>query len=425
MLVSPFDLGWLSSFVSRSKDRQSDEYSRVTILLVAVLFTGILMWSYSLNSYFTVGDVFHLKKLCFVYSAIHLFSPLIYRLIPSVRLVTHVFVTAGFLFQFHHAFATGGFYSETMIWFSILPLIVGIVAGFVDMLIWCVIAISGVGLQFLLTRWGISTSDISETGRLWSQINIGVGYMIINVSLILAYINFRDRTVKALEERQSKIKALLRILAHDINNPLGLIIFANEILKSKVSDPDIEKFIDKIDVGAEHIKSIVQSTRDYEEITSRKKTVILEDVCIQDAIDEALMILEDKISKKRIQVKVNLQDASIRVDRSAFISQVLLNLLSNAVKFSFEDSSIEIIGVLEDDKYVLKIRDHGVGISEDVLKDLFTDYVISSTLGTKGEKGTGFGMPIAYQVMKRLQGELKVESSQNPSERGTTFTIKV
>jgi signal transduction histidine kinase len=425
MFLSPFNLGWLSSFVSNSKDRHSDEYSRVTILLVAVLFTGILMCSYSLNSYFTVGDVYHLKKLCFIYTFIHLFSPLIYRIIPSVRLVTHVFISAGFMFQFHHAFATGGFYSETMIWFSILPLIVGIVAGFVDMLIWCVIVITGVGLQFFLTRSGISMSEISESGRLWSQLNIGLGYMIINVALILAHIKFRDRTVKALEDRQSKIKGLLRILAHDINNPLSLIVFANEILKSKVNDPEIKSLIHKIDVGAEHIKSIVQSTREYEAIASHQKDIVLEDVCITETINEALMILEEKILNKKIKMEVNLQEASIRVERSTFISQVLLNLLMNAVKFSYENSIIEITGTTQNNKYVLKIRDYGVGIPEDVLKDLFTDYVISSTLGTKGERGTGFGMSIAFQVIKRLGGELQVQSSQNPVERGTTFTIKL
>ena len=77
MRVSPFDLGFLSRFISATKDPKSEEYSRVSILLVAVLFTGILMWSYALNSFFTIGDYFHLKKLCFLYALVHLLSPLL------------------------------------------------------------------------------------------------------------------------------------------------------------------------------------------------------------------------------------------------------------------------------------------------------------------------------------------------------------
>lgn len=424
MVSSPVDLGRVSKFFSVTKDPLSDEYSRVTILLVAVLFTGILMWSYSLNSFFTISDYYHLKKLCFFYSLVHLLSPLIYKIKPSIRLVTHVFIAAGFLFQFHHGMATGGFKGETLIWFSVLPLIVGIVASLSDMLIWSSIAVAGILLQFVLTEAGYAQSGATPAGELWAKLNIALGYIMINLALIVSYINFRDRTMRALEIKQNKIRSLIRILAHDINNPLGLIVFSNEFLKAKnPNDSDLHKFIKKIDVGTNHILAIVNSTRDYEQLTSSKKRLSLEGVNVEEALDEALVILEERLTKKRITIHKNIQKGMIKVDRSAFISQVLLNILTNAVKFSFERSTIEIRGFSTAKGYQLEVKDAGTGMPPDVLENLFAEYVITTTPGTQGEKGTGFGMPIANQVMKQLGGELVVTSSQQDPGRGTVFKI--
>lgn len=424
MRVTPFDLGFLSNFISSTKDSRSEEYSRVSILLVAVLFTGILMLSYTLNSYLTMGNYYHLKELCFLYTSVHLLSPLIYKINPSIRLVTHIFIAAGFCFQFHHGMASGGFKGETLIWFSILPLIVGIVASLSDMLVWTFIAFAGVLLQYLLTEAGFAGNDVSEAGRLWAKLNIALGYIIINVALIISYINFRDRTFKALEVKKNQIRSLVRILGHDINNPLGLIMFSSELLSTQDHDKQtFEKLLSKIDVGAQHIKAIVSSTRDYEELTSSARRLILQPLSAEEAINEALMIIEDRLIKKNVRVEKQIEPAVLLLDRSAFISQVLLNLLTNALKFSFEGDSVLIRGWKKEGKYHLEIGDCGLGIPAEVLENLFADYVVTSTPGTNGEKGTGFGMQIAYQVTKKLGGELRVRSSQNPPNRGTTFEI--
>lgn len=216
----------------------------------------------------------------------------------------------------------------------------------------------------------------------------------------------------------------MRVLDHDINNPLGLIVFSNELLKLKIpQDSDLHKFIKKIDVGANHIMAIVNSTREYEQLTSSKKRLHLEALSVEEALDEALVILDEKLTKKKITIHKNVQSGIIQVDRSAFISQVLLNILTNAVKFSYEGSVIEIRGFSTTRGYQLEVIDSGIGMSKEVLEDIFAEYVITTTPGTQGEKGTGFGMPIAYQVMSQLGGELRVTSSQTEPNRGTTFKI--
>ncbi|MCE3013993.1 MAG: ATP-binding protein, partial [Proteobacteria bacterium] len=134
-------------------------------------------------------------------------------------------------------------------------------------------------------------------------------------------------------------------------------------------------------------------------------------------------ILDEKIVKKKILVEKNIVDWIVRVDRSAFISQVILNILSNAVKFSYEGGLISIRGYSRDNCYHLEVKDSGTGMSAETLENIFADYVITTTPGTQGEKGTGFGMPIAHQVMKRLGGELQVTSSLAEADRGTTVKI--
>lgn len=102
--------------------------------------------------------------------------------------------------------------------------------------------------------------------------------------------------------------------------------------------------------------------------------------------------------------------------------------MTNSIKFSEEGDQIQItVSKIKDNMISINIRDHGVGIEKDKIKKLFDWKERTSTLGTKGEKGTGLGLPLANMFIKQFGGYLTVESYPKQifpkSQQGTRFSI--
>ncbi len=96
------------------------------------------------------------------------------------------------------------------------------------------------------------------------------------------------------------------------------------------------------------------------------------------------------------------------------------NILSNAIKFSHSESIIEISSELRGDLVVLKISDHGIGMPEELLNDVFNMNKSTNRRGTQGEMGTGYGMPLVKKFITKFKGRIEIESVEN---QGTTIYL--
>jgi signal transduction histidine kinase len=100
--------------------------------------------------------------------------------------------------------------------------------------------------------------------------------------------------------------------------------------------------------------------------------------------------------------------------------------LSNAIKFSNEGAHIFIEAKPYDQDHILVlIKDQGVGMSPEQLENFSSDELKSSTKGTNGERGSGFGLNLMKNFIAKYGGEVHVTSSTEGLERGTTFTLKL
>jgi signal transduction histidine kinase len=100
-------------------------------------------------------------------------------------------------------------------------------------------------------------------------------------------------------------------------------------------------------------------------------------------------------------------------------SAIFRNIISNAIKFT-KKGHIEVDAIKMDDFYLITITDNGIGMNQQTIDNLFTNP--SSRVGLSGEKGTGLGLNIAYESIKIMEGNIKVESVEN---KGTTFYISL
>ena len=94
------------------------------------------------------------------------------------------------------------------------------------------------------------------------------------------------------------------------------------------------------------------------------------------------------------------------------------NLLSNALKFSYPKGKVIIGAVKEEEKLIISIRDHGMGISNENQTKMFNSKIHYTTYGTDNEKGTGLGLLLCRDVIVKSQGEIWVESEEN---KGAVF----
>lgn len=116
MLLERLDI--IVNFI-RGNDHSAETSLRLRNLILAMLITAILMWSYLFNVLFTLEGFGHLKVMSIIYVLVHFLSPLTFKIYQSINITTNIFIFAGLCFQFHYSMATGGFYSSTPVCFKL------------------------------------------------------------------------------------------------------------------------------------------------------------------------------------------------------------------------------------------------------------------------------------------------------------------
>jgi signal transduction histidine kinase len=224
--------------------------------------------------------------------------------------------------------------------------------------------------------------------------------------------------VKQLEEsilRSEKLAALGRVaagIAHEIGNPLTSISSFVQILKEKVDDDFSKESLETIHHHILRISNIVsQMSR-----LSKLPTMNLRQCNINQILESSMEIVKYDEKLSHVDVVKELSDdlPPVYVDEN-YLSQVFINLILNAADaIKHEEGSITVKSMLDNHAVVVQFLDTGTGIPPEDLGKVFDPFF------TTKEKGSGLGLSTSYEVVKRFDGELKVESQENV---GSIFSI--
>lgn len=230
------------------------------------------------------------------------------------------------------------------------------------------------------------------------------------------------------KEKLKRDNTLLQVLCHDLSNPLLVIKGSATLLFKKIELAESEAGLKKRmlrSIGT--TESIIQHVKDMMALQSGKHSLILTDLSLGQIVDEAMFIFEEKLKKKNLELEyIPTGQYTFRADKNSFSNNVFNNIVSNAIKFSPGGSKIQILERLEKDKIIIEIIDQGVGIPQEAIRHIFSSNTKTSTVGTDGEPGTGFGMPLASTYMSYFGGTIQVTSrtqEEFPGSSGTTFTL--
>lgn len=205
-------------------------------------------------------------------------------------------------------------------------------------------------------------------------------------------------------------------IAHELNNPLGVITMYSNILKDecKPDDPnrqDLELIVEQTD----RCKKIVSGLLNF----ARKNQLNYAEIDVQKLFERSI---QSVICPNNVNIILNshLKNNMAMLDGDQLI-QVITNLFKNAIEAMPTGGDLNVDLKDNDDEIIINISDTGSGIAAENMEKIFTPFFTTKGIG----KGTGLGLPIIYGIIKMHKGRVDVTSNNLPEkgQTGTTFKI--
>lgn len=206
-------------------------------------------------------------------------------------------------------------------------------------------------------------------------------------------------------------------IAHELNNPLGVITMYSNLLLDDAPDDQMRNDLQLIVEQAERCRKIVGGLLNF----ARKNQLRLVETDVEMLVNRSIqsVIIPSNVN---VEVEVELADPFAFIDADQMM-QVLTNLEKNAVEAMPEGGTLRLVLKEKNDEIIICISDSGTGISADNMDRIFTPFFTTKEVG----KGTGLGLPLCYGIVKMHKGQITVTSNNLPEKgpTGTTFTISL
>jgi signal transduction histidine kinase len=219
-------------------------------------------------------------------------------------------------------------------------------------------------------------------------------------------------------ERLASMGQLAAGIAHELNNPLGVVLMYSHLLKDdSVDNPQLLEDIDMITEQADRCKKIVAGLLHF----ARQNKVERTDVDVHDLVARAL-----KASPPPDHVELSLDEQydgpAVSLDRDQML-QVLTNLIGNGYAAMPDGGELTVRTVNTGGQLKISVSDTGTGIPKENLDKIFEPFFTTKEVG----KGTGLGLAVSYGIVKMHSGNIRVESNTDPAAgpTGTTFTVSL
>ena len=221
---------------------------------------------------------------------------------------------------------------------------------------------------------------------------------------------------------------LFSIVAHDLKNPFNVILGFSSLLTSKADTLSKEKILEyaaAINKASSDTYDTMSDLLDWSRLHMQEMSPTLTTQNLSQLVNEAIGPYHQMAEGKGIDLTLDIP-ATIHVscDRT-IISTVLRNLIGNAIKFTEKGGRVAISAMPNGrDLIVIQIHDNGIGMGEDLLRELKQNGLVQSTVGTAGEIGTGLGLSLVKGLLEQHGSALQIDSGAGV---GTTvsFTLAV
>jgi signal transduction histidine kinase/CheY-like chemotaxis protein len=236
----------------------------------------------------------------------------------------------------------------------------------------------------------------------------------------------RDMTAQREVENQlhqsEKLTALGQLaggIAHDFNNLLQAILGYAQLMKANPENAALlQRSLAVVESAALDGSETVRRIQQFARLRPEERFMPVDvNHIVEDAVAITRPRWEEKIAhdSRPMDLRLDLRGKQHIHGRSAALTEVMTNLILNAMDAMIDGGTLSITTKDVGETVVVTVTDTGVGMPEHVRRRVFEPF-----FSTKGEAGSGLGLSMAYSIVRRHGGEIRVESEPN---RGTTFTL--
>ena len=425
-----------------------EKWRRRLFIMNCVIATGVFLLEVGVNIILFVQGkvnpdiVYHLMRYLVVPSGLVflavLFDGIMMRCFPNKDWLLNYIMVLTVVFMCTVVAVTHYVFPITMTAF-VIPVLMSVVFGNNRMT-----AATAASCSVCVILTGIWRNiDGTDTDRYYVVQEVVISLGIIFVSLIVAgFVNSliteqNHRLLDALrKEKRSQQEAeaanmakssFLANMSHEIRTPINAILGMNEMILREEKDPAIRGYAGNIQASGNSLLSIVSDVLDISKIESGKLEIIPVDYEVNSLISDCCNMAAGRAKAKELELLVECADnvpMKLCGDET-HIRQIIMNLLTNAVKYT-EKGTVKLIvsGRFTDGGFVLKVdvSDTGIGIAEENLPQLFTQFQRFDLQRNRNIEGTGLGLSIVKRLCDLMSGTITARSVLGS---GSTFTVEL
>jgi len=244
--------------------------------------------------------------------------------------------------------------------------------------------------------------------------NVFIGTIILMEDKLLD--TFLDKYIIQREKMASVAEVAVGV-AHEINNPLFIMKNYLQLVREKNKDDDIAAKILKIENELNRIVEIISSLLSF----SRVGEIPGDSIEITSVLEDVFLLLQHKISAKHIELQKDICGGCFQVrGNENKLKQVFLNILMNSIEAVLDKGtiSLNVSGDPGQDWVVIRIRDSGYGIPDEIKESIFNPFFSTKV----GKQNTGLGLSICQHIIKEYRGKIEFDSEPG---KYTEFIVKL
>ena len=236
------------------------------------------------------------------------------------------------------------------------------------------------------------------------------------------HIFLRGMTRKLNKEGKEIRYQFLSVLSHELKAPLNAIEGYLKIMQERQAGDKMDDYDQMLDRSLHRIngmRNLIMDLLDLTKIKLEKKTDKFQQVKVSEIAQNAVEAINPYAIQKDVQIFLHDKDVEINIDPGD-LEIIFNNLISNAVKYNKQNGRVDVFIDKKDNLLIIKVKDTGIGLSQNEIKNLFEEFFRVKNEQTKHITGSGLGLPIVRKILDIYNGDIQVESNV---DEGSLFTV--
>jgi signal transduction histidine kinase len=278
-------------------------------------------------------------------------------------------------------------------------------------------------LVALTVGWVIVTArsalEAEAPGFYWTLLAVGSTFLILCLAGVVVYLLLSIKSVR-LTQRQSNF---IDSVTHELKSPIAsLKLYLQTLTRRKLTSEQSDEFHQAMLEDLKRLDSLINHLLDAARLDRPPDESPLEEVDLPELLGSIARTTCEQYSLPESSVELRLQPAVMQA-RSNDLEMIFRNLIDNAVKYSSPQPKVEVELHARDGRITTRISDNGPGIPINLRRKIFGRFVRLGNELERKQAGTGLGLFIVRQLVRRMRGKITVRGRGN--QKGTVFEVEL